>query len=131
MDSRPEPGKGDARSNGSGVQLELEAGEELPGVWNDSVLQDDLVAKGIAPEEAIPSLAEEDTSQQNSESGSVESSQALRTQGANLQLLQDSASADETSSVPDDTPSIQVLLVPTFYELLLTSAGVRSLLNSK
>jgi hypothetical protein len=112
MSSRPEAGEDDARSNDLDMEHDHEAGEELPGASNDPLPEFGSISNGIGHEDAIPVLAEEDTSQQNSEFGSVDSLKAMQTQNADNQLLQRSASADETSSVPDDTPSIQVPYAP-------------------
>ena len=132
MNSRPEAGEEDARSDGSDVQNDYEAGEQLSRTSNDSLPGNDLITNGTGLEDTIPVLAEEDKSQQSSEPGSVDSLQALQTQNAINQLPRDSASPDETSSIPDDTPSIQV---PSALLILQTdthiASGFRSLFVSE
>ena len=108
MSSRREVGQEDVRSDGSDQQHDDEAGEEFPEALDDCLPEIDSITNWFENEDTIAALVEEDTTQQNSEPRSVDSSRALQNQTANEQLLQHSADADETSSVPDDTPSIQV-----------------------
>ncbi len=113
MSSRPEAGKEDARDevqdDGLDLQHDVEIGEEELGASHDYPLEVDLVADAISHEDGLPEAGEHDISQQNAESGILHSSQGWKTQITSTQPMEDTHSADGTSSVPDDTPSVQVI----------------------
>jgi hypothetical protein len=108
MSSRPEVGEEDGGGSGSDKQFGPEA-EEIPDASNGSPLDVGQVADEIDQEDEIPVLEDENASEPDADIGSVGSSRKGKTQDDNRRLMEESASLDGTSSVPDDTPSVQVL----------------------
>jgi hypothetical protein len=115
MSSRAVVGREDARDDapddGLDLRHDLEAGEEPPGILDDSLLDVDQVWDETDREVEIPERAEQATRQHNTEAGSLDSSLEGKTQDTGGQQKEDTHSADDTSSVPDDSPSIQVFSV--------------------
>jgi hypothetical protein len=132
MSSRAVAGEEDAREDAPDDDLDLrhdlEAGEEPPGILDDSL---DQVGDEIDREGEIPERAEQATRQHNTEAGSLDSSQEGKTQDTGGQQKEDTHSADDTSSVPDDSPSIQVFSVLLFYKPFLTKLRVPFCLPSR
>lgn len=112
MSSKPEAGEQDAREDGPDLHDYREAGEIVADSSDDLAPDFTPSAEEIEQEDVIPELAEEESIQQNAATRSFESLQERREQTSSLQLRDSSPGADETSSVPDETLSIQVLLFP-------------------
>jgi hypothetical protein len=111
MSSRPEAGAEDARDDGPLLQDDAEIEEQGQDISSDSPSSAKLSADQTDHEDVIPELVEEDTFHQSATTGNLDTLQERRTWGASLQLRKKPSSEDETSSVPDDTPSVQVLFV--------------------
>lgn len=110
MSSRPEAGQEEAREDdGLDLELDREAGEGTQGVTHESATDINPVRNDIDRRDGISESAERQITQQKAETGRLDSLQERRPQDASVQLREDAHSADGTSSIPDDTPSIQVL----------------------
>jgi hypothetical protein len=130
MSSRAVAGEEDARDDapddGLDLQHDLEAGEDPPGILNHSPSGVDQVGDVTDREDEIPEPAEQAIIQHNTEAGSLDSLQEGKTQDTGGQQREDTHSVNDTSSVPDDSPSIQVFSVLLFYQLFLTKLGFHS-----
>jgi hypothetical protein len=131
MSSRPEAGAEDARDDGPELQDDAEIEEQEQDISSDSPSSAKLSADQTDHEDVIPELVEDDTFRQSATTGNLDTLQERRTRGPSLQLRKKPSSEDETSSVPDDTPSVQVLFVLLAVKLLLILLGIRSLFSSE
>jgi hypothetical protein len=110
MSSRPEAGEREARDDdGLDLQHDYEAGENTEAASQQSSIQEDSVLNDTVREDGTSASAESIT-KRKAGIGSLDSLQVSKPQGSSVQLLEDAHSADDTSSLPDDTPSIQVNL---------------------
>ena len=108
MSSRPEAGEQEARED-DGVDLhhDYEPGEDAEAASQQSTIEGDPVLNDTAREDGTSTSAES-IAQRKIGIGSLDSLQASKPRGSSVQLLEDAHSADDTSSLPDDTPSVQV-----------------------
>lgn len=113
MSSKPEVGEenaqGDGLEDGLDLQHETESREEPSDVAAESHLNVDLGRDETDLEDGIPDTAELEA-EEIAETAGTSSLQQRRTQSVQVMLAEDTRSADETSSGPDDTPSIQASL---------------------
>lgn len=108
MSLRPEAGEDDAREDdGSDLQHHREAGVKVQGGSNNSFSNSHSVRDDLDLESEAAASDKQVTSQEE-ETRSIESLQDIRTQDSSAQLVEGTQSADGTSSIPDDTPSLQV-----------------------
>lgn len=108
MSLRPEPGEEEAREESDlDLHHHLEAGVEAQGASSNASSDSDFVRDDLDLENGVPAHDEQVISQEE-EIKSVESLQETRTQDASAQLVEATQSADGTSSIADDTPSLQV-----------------------
>ena len=106
MSTRPEAGQEEAQEDdGSNLQRDHEAEQELS---HESLLDVDLLGDDISHESEISEPTETKTSHQEADIRSIDSLQEQQSQNANVQLMEDTQNADDISSVPDDTLSVQV-----------------------
>jgi hypothetical protein len=109
MSSKPEAGEWEAREDDSlDLQHGYEPGEDTEAASNQSTIDGDPVLNYMGRDDGTLNSAEA-IAQRNAGIGSPDLLQASNPQGSSVQLLEDALSADGTSSLPGDTPSVQVL----------------------
>ena len=114
MSLRPESGEEEAREdNDLNLQRHLEAGVEAQGASSNASSDSDFVRDDLDLENGVPALNKQVISQEE-EIRSVASLQENRTQDPSVQLVEGPQSADGTSSIADDTPSLQVNSPPPY-----------------
>jgi hypothetical protein len=111
MTTRPEAGEENARDD-DGLELlhGLEPEEEDAGVLQESGPRAAGLDTRLNYADSISGIAFQETSEQSAEVGSLDFLPEHKTKNAGPQLEQDIHSDDGDSSIPDDTPSIQVPL---------------------
>lgn len=109
MSAGSEMGMEDAQGDELDLQHDHVAQEELLDAPQDSSSGTDLIVDELSHENGLSKAAGHETVQQSTESESIDSLQECRTKHANLQLMDETHNTDETSSISDDIPSIQVL----------------------
>ncbi len=108
MSLRPEAGEEEAREDDdTDLQQRFEAGVETQGASSNGSSNSDFVRDDLDLGNGISAL-DKQVAPQEEETRSIESLQENRTQNSSVQLMEGTQSADGTSSIPDDTPSLQV-----------------------
>lgn len=97
MSARLAGGEDDAPDDGLDLQHYPEVEEEVLDTSPDSSIETDYIEDQTGQEDEI--------SEAEAQNGLLQRT----TPHGNQQVMEETYSADETSSVPDDTPSIQVL----------------------
>jgi hypothetical protein len=131
MSSRPEAGEREAREDdGLDFQHDYEAGEETEAASQQSNVEGDPVPNDTALEDGT-STSTDSIAQRKTGIASLDSPQASKPQDSSVQLLEDTHSADDTSSLPDDTPSVQVNINLVHLLVITHNARVPSCLPSR
>jgi hypothetical protein len=106
MSSTPEVGEDHARQDGSDLldDPERDVVADAPGDTTVNKINE----QHYRQLEDVPDLAGEQQSQLDAPANSQDAPHEKGTEDPNAELLGDSPSADETTSIPDDSPSIQV-----------------------